>query len=150
MTRIYLAIITVAICFWACTKRPGNALPTVREVPAAIDSVRKVVKAHPVRPATSRPPVIVMFAKGSATLSPADSLRLSRVRGKAIRVTGYASSERGKRPGMVEAAHNYRLSLKRAQAVCKAVLVACTPVAGGETGAISTVLAGNRIAGFIP
>ncbi len=147
MTRIYLAIITVAICFWACTKRPAPI--TVREVPAAIDSVRKVVKAHPVRPALpSHPPVIIMFAKGSATLSPADSLRLSRLRGKAIRVTGYASSERGKRKDIVEHANNYRLSLRRAKAVCAAVPVPCTAVGGGETS-IFGEYAENRIAGFV-
>ncbi len=157
MTRIYLSIIAVTCVLLACTKRPAPPA-----IPSPVDSVASVrlpptfdlPKPRPVRiyrEATPRPPVIVTFAKGSSTLSQADKARLGKLRlRKSITVTGYASKERGKRPAKIEAARNYALSMKRAQAVCAEIKVACTPIAGGETDMISSALDGNRIAGFIP
>ncbi len=154
MTRIFLAIITATVIIMACAKKPTPRLPpeTILTPCKGIECVHVAEKApKAVREFKARAPVIVAFAKGSAVLSPADASRLSRmVRRKPIVVTGYASNERGQRPGRVEASRNYLLSLQRAQAVCAAVKAPCTPVAGGETDAISPLLDGNRIAGFIP
>lgn len=147
MTRIYLSVILACVIFSACTKQVA---PTPVPLPYP---EKTVVKAKPVHITIKReaPPVIVTFAKGSSTLSPADTERLGKLRlRKPIQVTGYASNERGKRPSKVEAVNNYRLSLKRAQAVCAAIPGECTAIAGGETDAISATLDGNRIAGFVP
>ncbi len=148
MTRIYLSII-LAACLFACAKHPKPPVVTL-DIPYPVTHER-LPRTFPPRPKPVPVPVIVTFAKGSYTLSSADSTRLAtrRIR-KAITVTGYASSERGNRPAKVEAARNYLLSLRRAQAVCAVLKAQCTAIAGGETDAISPLLDGNRIAGFIP
>ncbi len=156
MTRIYLSIIAVTCVLLACTKRtappaipaPVDSVASVR-LPPTFPDAPKPVRIY--RDMPPRPPVIVPFAKGSSALSQADKARLGKLRLRnPITVTGYASKERGKRPAKIEAARNYALSMKRAEAVCAEIKVACTPVAGGETDMISTALDGNRIAGFIP
>ncbi len=157
MTRIYLSIIAVMCVLLACTKRtappaipaPVDSTASVRLPPTFPDAPKRVQRIH--RDIPPRPPVIVTFAKGSSTLSASDKARLGKLRlRKAVTVTGYASNERGQRTAKIEAARNYALSLKRAQAVCAEIKVACTPVAGGETDMISSALDGNRIAGFVP
>lgn len=147
-----IPLILACAFLFACTKHPApTPVPLPYPEKAVVKVTPKPVRVHVAPVERAAIPVLVSFAKGSATLSPADVERLGKLHlRKAIQVTGYASNERGKRPGSIEAANNYRLSLKRAQAVCAAVHGECSAIAGGETDAISPLLDGNRIAGFVP